>query len=197
MQVFNTTFAQNYYTESVIYAQRSNKILLQKCDFVTNITAVQIHAEQNPLQYTLRMTHCSFTFNTSDSATKIIYAYEKITLALILWKTSFHINNYHMLSSDRNFTNNIKTYFGGTGFIGSISETPYASGNNTPWVRSHSVNVCVCVCVCVCVKLQYCVYGMLGQTQRMGYIRKLQTKMQKKNAKWEWTLTSDLTFVLY
>ena len=38
-----------------------------------------------------------------------------------------------MLSSDRNFTNNIKTIHGGAEFKGSITETPYASGNNTPW----------------------------------------------------------------
>ena len=132
MQVFNTTFTQNFGGISVIEAQLSNKILFQKCNFVTNITAVQILAAQNPSQCTLRMTHCSFILNTSDSATKIIYTYGKITLAWVLWKTSFHINNYHMLSSDRNFTNSIKTIPGGAEFKGSISETPYASGNNTP-----------------------------------------------------------------
>ena len=40
-----------------------------------------------------------------------------------------------MLSSDRNFTNSIKTIPGGVEFKGSISETPYASGNNTPWSK--------------------------------------------------------------
>ena len=134
-------FTQNFGGDSVIRGHLSNKILLQKCDFVTNITvirlvtdiaAVRIVAVLNALECTLRMTHCSFTFNTSDSATKIINTLGKITLAWVLWKTSFQINNYHILSSDRNFTNNIKTYLGGTEFKGSISETPYASGNNTP-----------------------------------------------------------------
>ena len=135
LQVFNTTFTQNGGAESVIDGLFSNKILLQNCNFVTNITAVRIYAPQNPSQCTLRMTHCSFILHTSDSATKFIDFIHKITLAWVLWKTSFQINNYHMLSSDKNFTNSIKTISRGVEFEGSISETPYASGNNTPWSK--------------------------------------------------------------
>ena len=131
LQIFNTTFTQNFGEDSVIHCQQANKILLQNCNFVTNITAVQILAAQNPLQCTLRMTHCSFNFNSSDSPANLISTYGKITLAWVLWKTSFLINNHHMLSSDRNFTSSIKTIPGGARFLGSISETPYASGNNT------------------------------------------------------------------
>ena len=124
-------FQHNFGISAVIDVELTIELLLQCCHFVTDITAVKFREFWNMYtQYTLKITNCYFTFNSSNLAAKIIGTKGKITLDWLLWGTTFQTNNYHMLSSHKNFMNFI-------GFIAdehislvSISETPYASGNN-------------------------------------------------------------------
>ena len=121
-------FSHNFNHDAVIYTINTNELLLQNCYFVTNVTAVEIHCTPNShAQCTLRMTHCTLSLNTSDSATKMI-AFWGITLYWVLWQTSFQTKNSAMLSSDSNFMNNIKNIAGGDRLLWSISETLYSSG---------------------------------------------------------------------
>ena len=130
-QILNTTLTHNFGKYAVIDTILTNELLLESCHFLSNITALRnrptLHKHK---QCILRMTHCCFILGRSDAATKIIDTWEQITLDWVLWETSFQINHYHILSSDRNFTNSTNTIVSGERFIRSISETPYASGKN-------------------------------------------------------------------
>ena len=77
------------------------------------------------------MANSSFFLKTSEQETKIIHFQSK-AVSWKLWKTEFQINSYHAMSSDKNFTKNIKkivSYDIGEIYQGTISETQYASGN--------------------------------------------------------------------
>ena len=105
------------------------------CIFITNITAVTVpsgHTPKSP-EINFRIAQSSFSLNTSDQKTKVIY-FQGIPRGLwMLWKTKFQINSFHTISSNKNFTKNldkIVSYDLYQTFHGTISETQYASGNS-------------------------------------------------------------------
>ena len=104
------------------------------CSFVDNTSAVSIAREYTPKspEINFRIAQSSFSLNTSDQETKIIYFKGKPKGSWMLWKTKFQINSYHTISSNENFTKNldkIVSFEAGETFHGTISETQYASGN--------------------------------------------------------------------
>ena len=108
--------------------------MLQMCNFITNITAVTVHKDYSPKsrEINLRISQSSFSLNTSDQQTKIIYFHGTPQGSWMLWKTEFQINSYHTMSSNKNFTKNLDKIVShdiGHTFNVTISETQYASGN--------------------------------------------------------------------
>ena len=106
------------------------------CNFTTNTTAVtlaRIKAPKSP-EIIFRIAHSSFSLNTSDQHTKVIYFKGKPQGSWMLWKTKFQLNSYHAMSSDKNFTKNLDKIvsrdYGYTLHHVQISETQYASGNS-------------------------------------------------------------------
>ena len=78
------------------------------------------------------MSESTFSLNTSDKRTKIIYFEEKAQVSWMLWKTKFQINSYQTISSYKNFTkdiNKIVSFESREQYHGAISEIQYASGN--------------------------------------------------------------------
>ena len=105
------------------------------CNFTSNTTAVTIARTEAPKspKINLRMAKSSFSLNTSDQHTEIIYFYGSPQGSWKLWKSKFQLNSYHAISSDKNFTKNldkIVSYDHGVTFHVTISETQYASGNS-------------------------------------------------------------------
>ena len=109
--------------------------MLQICNFTTNTTAVKISRDKGPKspEINFRIAQSSFSLNTSDQDMKIIYFNGEPQGSWMLWKTTFQINSYHTISSNKNFTKNldkIVSYDPQETFHGTISETQYASGNS-------------------------------------------------------------------
>ena len=97
---------------------------------MTNMTAVAVDGPKSP-EINLRISQSSFSLNTSDKHTKVIYFHNTLQDSLMLWKTEFQINSYHMMSNDTNFTkylNKVIQFDPQRMFPGTISETQYASG---------------------------------------------------------------------
>ena len=108
--------------------------MLQNCNFVTNTTTVTVDIVDTPKspEINLRIAQSSFSLNTSDQQTKVIYFQGRRQGSWMLWKTKFQINSYHTMSSDKNFIKHldkIVSYDRREKFHGTISETQYASGN--------------------------------------------------------------------
>ena len=106
------------------------------CNFITNTTAVTTVREysQKSPGINFRIARSSFSLNTSDQHTKVIYFDGSPQGSWMLWKTKFQINSYHTISSNKNFTKNldkIVSYKQGVVFNVTISETQYASGTNS------------------------------------------------------------------
>ena len=104
------------------------------CNFTTNITAVTVSRGSTPKspEINLRISHNTFSLNTSDQHTKVICFHGSPQVSWMLWKTKFQINSYQTMSSNKNFIKNldkIVSYDPGQTFYGTISETQYASGN--------------------------------------------------------------------
>ena len=105
------------------------------CNFTTNTTAVAIDSGR-PLKspkINFKIAQSSFSLNTSDQDTKIIYFKARPQVSWMLWKTKFQINSFRTMSNNKNFTKNldkIVSYDIGETFQGTISETQYASGND-------------------------------------------------------------------
>ena len=105
------------------------------CKYITNTTAVTIFrssTSKSP-EINFRIGQSSFSLNTGDQQTKVIYFRGKPKGSWMLWKTKFQINSYHTMSSDKNFTeylDKIVSFDSGQTFHGTISETQYASGNS-------------------------------------------------------------------
>ena len=102
---------------------------------MTNITAVTLDLPDEPKspEIHLRMSQSSFSVNTSDRHTKIIYFSDNtFQVSWMLWKTEFQLNSYLTMSSDKNFTKNLDRIITKDQqmFPGTISETQYASGND-------------------------------------------------------------------
>ena len=134
MQIINTLFKQNY-GDVQLYAAQTNDILLQMCNFTTNTTAVTTVREysQKSPGINFRIAQSSFSVNTSDQHTKVIYFDGSPQGSWMLWETKFQINSYHTISSNKNFTKNLEkivSYKQGIVFNVTISETQYASGNS-------------------------------------------------------------------
>ena len=110
-------------------------ILLQMCNFTTNTTAVTIartYAAKSP-EINFRIAQSSFSLNTSDQQTKVIYFSGLPKGSWMLWKSKFQLNSYHTMSSNKNFIKNldkIVSHESGYTFHVQISETQYASGNS-------------------------------------------------------------------
>ena len=116
------------------YTTQTRDILLQMCSFITNITAVTVSIHYTPQspKMNFRIAQSSFSIYTSDQQTKVIHFSGPTQGSWMLWKTTFQINSYHIMSSDKNFTKNldkIMSYDTGEIFHGNISEIQYASGN--------------------------------------------------------------------
>ena len=79
-----------------------------------------------------RMSQSSFLLKTNDTSKKIIGFQEQLQVSWMLWKTTFQINSYHIMSNNTNFTKNLDKIIWiqpQRTFQGTISETQYASGN--------------------------------------------------------------------
>ena len=131
LQIINTIFKQNY-EGVVLYIRQTLDILLQICNFTTNTGAVTLDGLYTP-EINFRIAQSSFSLNTSDQQTKVIYFNGRPQGSWMLWKTEFQINSYHTISSNKNFTQNldkIVSYDPMERFHGTIPETQYASGNS-------------------------------------------------------------------
>ena len=102
---------------------------IQTCNFFTLNTAVHVFATNKEIStIKLRVFQSYFELNTSDPA----FIVDRKVLWM-LWNTSFQINNYSIMSSDQNFTNQIERLIKRNDeeeSIDSISETHYASGKS-------------------------------------------------------------------
>ena len=117
----------------VVTVDEKTDILFEMCYFITNTTAVNFIGSEDskPTSINLRMSQSYFTLKTSDKTIRIIYFKDQLKVFWMLWKTTFKINSYHTMSSNKNFTNNINrivVYSRGKTYHGTISETQYASG---------------------------------------------------------------------
>ena len=105
------------------------------CKYITTTTAVTIFrgsTSKSP-EINFRIGQSSFSLNTSDQQTKVIYFRGTPKGSWMLWKTKFQINSYHTISSNENFTkylDKIVSFDSGQTFHGTISEIQYASGNS-------------------------------------------------------------------
>ena len=105
------------------------------CNFTTNTTAVTIVRNEapKPLEINFGIAQSSFSLNTSDQQTRVIYFRGPPQGSWMLWKTKFQLNSYHAMSSDKNFIKNldrIVSHDMGETLHVQISETQYASGNS-------------------------------------------------------------------
>ena len=104
------------------------------CHFITNITAVGVDGVYGPISpaINLRMSLCSFSVNTIDKDTTIMYFHSTFQVSWMLWKTKFQINTCSTISNSTNFTKNLDKIImidPQGPFPGTITETQYASGN--------------------------------------------------------------------
>ena len=136
LQILGTTIANNYGTEEVISARNKKIILFQSCNFITNITAILFcifSSHSDFYESTFRMSDSYFSLSTTRIYGPIISIENNppLNVTLMLWKTWFQINAFKIESNDTDFEENIDTivsYTKGTTFPGTVSETPYASG---------------------------------------------------------------------
>ena len=102
---------------------------------MTNITAITVVSFVGPKspKINLQMSQNTFSLNTSDKDTKMIHFHDILHVSWMLWKTEFQINSYHTVSNNTNFTKYLDKIIQidpQQTFLGTISETQYASGND-------------------------------------------------------------------
>ena len=117
----------------VLGIDENTDILFEMCRFITNIRPVHFYdnAGRKSSEFNLRMSQSSFTL-TSDKNIKIIFFQNTMQVSWKLWKTTFVLNSYGTMSSNKNFTKNLDriiTISPQGPFPGTVSETQYASGN--------------------------------------------------------------------